>query len=290
MELYFGPAGIPLSCKGRTFLDGIEDINMLGLNAMEIQLVRNIGSDIHGLDDVREFAKKLNVRLSVHAPYYIDLIGNKESVARSIEKITWCGDIADQIGAKTVVTGIGPYWQFTPKTALERAVENIRWIRDRFEKEGFKTKLGLEPSGRRDLFGCVDELLSTIKRVSNTIPVLSFHHIHAREDGFLRKKEDFQVIFDKVRAVTKSKNFYITFSGVEYKNGSELRTTPIKKGDLKFETLVECILDNNYNMTIISTSPLLEHDAMYMKVILERVKMKREIKELRKETGKKGGK
>jgi len=36
----FGPAGIPLSCKGRTLRDGIEDVHNLGLTAMEVQLVR----------------------------------------------------------------------------------------------------------------------------------------------------------------------------------------------------------------------------------------------------------
>jgi len=36
----FGPSGIPLSCKGRTLRDGIEDIHNLGLTAMEVQLVR----------------------------------------------------------------------------------------------------------------------------------------------------------------------------------------------------------------------------------------------------------
>ena len=36
----FGPSGIPLSCKGRTLRDGIEDVHNLGLTAMEIQLVR----------------------------------------------------------------------------------------------------------------------------------------------------------------------------------------------------------------------------------------------------------
>ena len=36
----FGPSGIPLSCKGRTLKDGIEDIHTLGLNAMEVQFVR----------------------------------------------------------------------------------------------------------------------------------------------------------------------------------------------------------------------------------------------------------
>ena len=36
----FGPAGIPLSCKGRTLRDGIEDVHGLGLSAMEVQMVR----------------------------------------------------------------------------------------------------------------------------------------------------------------------------------------------------------------------------------------------------------
>src|SRR3972149_5490044 len=31
----FGPSGIPLSCKGRTLRDGIEDVHNLGLTAME---------------------------------------------------------------------------------------------------------------------------------------------------------------------------------------------------------------------------------------------------------------
>jgi deoxyribonuclease-4 len=48
---------------------------------------------------------------------------------------------------------------------------------------------------------------------------------------------------------------------------------------MRFEPLAECILDNpNYETTVISGSPLLEHDAMYMKVILDRVQAKREAK------------
>ena len=45
----FGPAGIPLSCKGRTIRDGIEDVHALGLHCMEIQLVR--GKYVDEIDD-----------------------------------------------------------------------------------------------------------------------------------------------------------------------------------------------------------------------------------------------
>ncbi|MCX8174452.1 MAG: endonuclease IV, partial [Thermoplasmata archaeon] len=36
----FGPAGIPLSCKGRTLRDGIVDVHSLGLTALEYQILR----------------------------------------------------------------------------------------------------------------------------------------------------------------------------------------------------------------------------------------------------------
>ncbi|EQD31520.1 hypothetical protein B1B_18094, partial [mine drainage metagenome] len=36
----FGPAGIPLSCKGRTLRDGISDIHNVGLSAMELQFIK----------------------------------------------------------------------------------------------------------------------------------------------------------------------------------------------------------------------------------------------------------
>ncbi|MCW6168122.1 MAG: hypothetical protein LVQ64_06795, partial [Thermoplasmatales archaeon] len=36
----FGPAGIPLSCKGRTLRDGIADVHHLGLAALEAQFIK----------------------------------------------------------------------------------------------------------------------------------------------------------------------------------------------------------------------------------------------------------
>ncbi|GIT11314.1 MAG: hypothetical protein CM1200mP32_08070 [Methanobacteriota archaeon] len=42
MSLRLGPAGVPLSCKGRTIVEGMDDITTLGLDAMEIQTVRTV--------------------------------------------------------------------------------------------------------------------------------------------------------------------------------------------------------------------------------------------------------
>ena len=53
----YGPAGIPLSCKGRTLKDGIEDIHSLALTAMEIQMVRP-NTDLRAPED-EEIGKTL---------------------------------------------------------------------------------------------------------------------------------------------------------------------------------------------------------------------------------------
>src|SRR3989304_2650613 len=147
----FGPSGIPLSCKGRTLRDGIEDVHNLGLTAMEVQLVRvnlneryatdeeigrtpreipgelvvQIGrredrkevllSSLHekvqkgavlpslasGICDdyaeliaLGELAKELDIELSLHTPYYMDLADGDGLAQKSLDSIRWGGDHA----------------------------------------------------------------------------------------------------------------------------------------------------------------------------------------------------
>ncbi len=338
----FGPSGIPLSCKGRTLSDVIEDVHTLGLTALEVQIVRTnvadrfateddiglkpteiedeliievlrgtgktrkiahldepikkgdliltminpIARNYQHLRELGEIAKNLDVILSVHTPYYMDLVANNDLTERSMESIRWAGILAQAMNAEIVVTHLGMYGpkyadEKTRKEAIEEAteniMENISILQEWYNEFKIKVPLGLETSGRQEIFGDFDEIVKICNKVKGPVPVINFPHVHARGNGALKKKEDFQELFDKIKKFTKG-NFYTHFSGVEHEDGNEIRYTPIKKGDLKFEPLAECILDNEFDMTIISGSPLLEHDAMYMKVILERVLAKREAK------------
>ena len=82
MTIRFGPAGIPLSCKGRTLKDGIEDIHALQLDAMEVQLLRPMREIPEDLSLVKELGEELDVALMVHAPYYMDFLGEGDYVQR----------------------------------------------------------------------------------------------------------------------------------------------------------------------------------------------------------------
>ena len=176
-----------------------------------------------------------------------------------------------------MVTHLGMYGGFSRKDATKNIISNIAIIQEWYNESEIKIPVGLETSGRQEIFGEFSEIEKVCESVNGLVPVINFPHIHARGNGALKKKEDFQDLFDRANKFTKGR-FYTHFSGVEHENGNEIRYTPIKKGDLKFEPLAECILENDMELTVISGSPLLEHDAMYMKVILERVLAKREAK------------
>jgi deoxyribonuclease-4 len=323
----FGPSGIPLSCKGRTLKDGIEDVHGLGLTAMEVQLVRvnlaeryaredevgltprkvegeiiveinrgtgkkeeaitnldlkiekgdilyslssGLAKDYSELEMLGTLARELDIELTLHTPYYMDLAGGGNLTRRSMDSLKWGGLMAQQMGARIVVTHAGLYGELTPRQTMNRVMKNITNLRNWLRRMKIKVKIGVETSGRQEVFGSFKEIIKLCEKVKDVVPVLNFSHIHSRENGLLRKKEDFQKILDEAKPYTK-KHYHAHFSGVEHEGGNELRYTPIKRGDLRFEPFAEAILDTNLDITVISSSPLLEHDAMYMKVIMERV-------------------
>ena len=330
----FGPAGIPLSCKGRTLKDGIEDVHNLGLTAIEIPMVRSgtserypeeeeIGSCIKDLkeglvvelirddelicdpkepidgDDVLVvmssgvadsyaslipiggMAKRLDVKVSLHTPYYMDLGSNNALTERCLNNIRHSGIITNALGGHVVVTNLGLYGDMGDTgTTDENIYENLENIMDWWRGAGIKTNLGIEITGRQEAFGSIDQVLQICDHIDGIVPVVNFPHHHARTRGSLVTPNDFKEILETVEPYCKG-GIHTLFSGVEHYDGNEKRLTPIKKGDLKFEPLGEALADLGFDVTVISGSPLLEHDAMYMKVIHERVLTKRVAKAMR---------
>ncbi len=117
-------------------------------------------------------------------------------------------------------------------------------------------------------------MIDVCSNVKNVVPIINVAHIHARGNGSLKKQEDFEEIFEKLEKL-KLKQYIIHVTGVLYENGSEQYHLPIKKGDMPLTPLIDAILENNYNVTLISESPLLEHDAVYMRLQVEKAIMKR---------------
>jgi len=275
-----GQAGIPLSCKGRTNKDGIIYTHKnLDLNAIEIQFVRGL----YVLSDeeaqfIKEYAQKNDIEIHVHAPYYLNLAGDREEITMSYEKIMKSAQMANSIGSKTLIIHPGFYAEYSPKKTMKLIVKNSKKLINLFKKEKLKVKLAMETMGKLKVFGSLDEIVEVCRQTKEIIPVLDLGHIHARGNGCIKEREDFEAIFEKLKPL-RLRHYLIHITGVLYENGNELYHVPIKKGDMPLAPLIDIILDRNLNVTLISESPLLEHDAVYIRLQVEKAIMKRTGKE-----------
>ena len=273
----FGPAGIPLSCKGRTIRDGIEDIHALGLHCMEIQLVRGKYVDeLEDFEELGEIAQSLDIHMAIHAPYYMDFLGNGYMRNKSKKFLEFAGEVGNKIGAGNVVTHIGPYHGVSSEEAIKTLIPIFKDMRNHYYANNYSSQIGIELSGKPDLFGSVREVAEICRKVKGIQPVINWPHLHARGNRWMNENS------------LGLKTFYTHFAGVEFDTeGNERHYSPIKKGEIKFEYLAEVILENDYNIITISDSPLMEHDAMYMKLIMERVEARRQERMARREASEK---
>ncbi|HVL88389.1 MAG TPA: TIM barrel protein [Candidatus Thermoplasmatota archaeon] len=274
--IHIGPAGVPLSCKGRTPLEGVQHCQELGLNAMEVQFVRGIRMDEEYAREVGRLARELSIQLSVHAPYYTNLASDDDkTIQKSIDKITLTAKLADAMGATVVVCHPGFYTSLTRKETLRKAIATLTTIQDYLRDGKLGCKLGLEVMGKQQTFGDLEEVVQMCQAVPACVPVIDFAHIHARSNGGLKSTKDFEDVFKRVDAGLSPETYYCYFTGVKYANNSEINHVPIKKGDMDFDHLVEVILDRDLDITLVSNSPIVEHDAMFMKIHIERMLEKR---------------
>ncbi len=255
-----GIAGIPVDRKGKGIEEGIRYLSEIGLDAMEIQFVRGVFMNSESAEKVGRLAEKLEIRLSVHSPYYINLASTEiATIEKSKEYIIKSAKRAKEAGAGIVVVHPAYYSNDTFEL-VRRACEEVSSVVDN------DVKIGLETAGRQGQFGTVDEIAKLVATVKGTVPVLDFAHIHARGNGSLNQKEDYEAVFDRF----EGNKFHIHFTGVKYAKGNEIKHTPIND-DPNFKHLVEALIERKYHATVICESPLLESDALKMKEIITSV-------------------
>ncbi|MGA9839997.1 MAG: TIM barrel protein [Thermoplasmata archaeon] len=329
----FGPAGIPLSCKGRTLRDGIADVHHLGLTAMEVQFIKvnpltrlafdeevgklprelllqlltsvgppdhqggtpslaaltspikkrdsltaltwSLAKDYPDLQQTKALARALDTDLTLHAPYYVDFFGSSDAREQSTRQIQWAGVLAQGLGARLAVTHLGFYGGGDRADSIQELTHIVTDLSDWLSKFSRGTvHLAIEPSGHPDVFGSREEVLDLVRRVKGIVPVLNLPHLAARERRSFEDAEQLDPVVKEFVAATHGP-LYLNFSGVEFYGSGEFRLTPIKRGLVRFDPLAEILAERDYDVTVISSSPLLEHDAMYMKLLYERALTRR---------------
>lgn len=255
MRIRLGPAG-----GGGNTLKGVEYVNELGLQAMEVEFVRGIHMSNELAREIGKLAEKLKIELSVHAPYFINLNSvEKEKKEASKRRIITSCERANYLGAKTVVFHAGYYGKMSKEETFDNICEAIKEIISEIKKRKYDVNLAPETMGKINVFGKVDEIKKLICETGCKC-CIDFAHIKALNRG----KIDYNEILTKF-----SGDLHCHFSGIEYgeKGEKNHKITPSEE----IIELSKAVLKSGKRITIINESPDPVGDSIRTKKEFERL-------------------
>ena len=271
-KLLFGTAGVPDSSPQTSTLSALQHLVELRLDCLEMEFVRGvkIGSDTAA--KIKAKAAALGIRLSAHAPYYVNL--NSEEPGKRMQSqdhLLRAARAAEQAGAACVVFHAGYYGSSAPEKAYEVIMKELGQVLSALRAERNPAILRIETMGKRSQFGSLDEVLSLCKEVEGLAPCLDFSHLHSRE-GKANSYLDFHRILKKVeKRLGRSalKNVHIHISGIEYNPKGEIKHLNLTDSDFRYDEWLQALKDLEVEGRVICESPGRETDAAMLKKLYE---------------------
>ena len=237
----FGPAGLGGVKEAEA---NLERFAKLGLTACEIAFT--YGVYIHEKDAVRirKAAAKLGIKLTIHAPYYINLNSQeKKKIEDSKKRILDCLKIGQLLGAELVVFHPGFYGKMNKEETFQNIKKAVSEIETERKKLGIKTTLAAETTGKKNVFGSVDEILKLVKETGIRF-CIDFAHIKA---VLGQNRISYKEIISRFSGL-----LHIHFSGIEFGDKGEKRHVLTDDNELK-EMIKSLPFDRE--ITIINESP-----------------------------------
>lgn len=281
-KIRFGPAGKPITYKGSTL--GIPKfLKEIGLDAFEYEAVRGVRIKEDQAKKLGEEAEKYDIKLSLHAPYFINLSALKEeTIKKSERRLIEATKAAFWMKAYVVVFHPGYYLKQPEEEALRKAIAALKNVENEMESLGIKgVYLGAETTGKASELGSLEEVIKMSQEVNVVIPVIDWAHIYARSLGsFIRTVNDVIKVIDIVEKHVGEKAIkpmHMHFSKIIYKEYGEKEHVVLsdKNYGPEFEIVCKGILEVGIDAVIISESPILEQDALLMKKIYSELAVKR---------------
>jgi len=268
--LHFGTAGVPKSSALPSTLSGIQCIAQLGLDCLEVEFVKGINLGGESGQKIRETARSFQVKLSVHAPYYINLNSAEEGKRlASLDRLLSSARMAKTCGAESVIFHAGYYGRMTPEKTYENIRKGLKDIVSILKQERNPVVLRPETMGKRSQFGSLEEILFLCREMEGLLPCIDFSHIHARE-GKANSYTEFVRILKKIEKKLGSeamKRMHIHISGADYNDKGEMKHINLRDSDFLFDDWIQALKDYGVEGMVICESPNLEQDAMMLKNI-----------------------
>ena len=242
MKIRLGPSGIPVSAESNSSIEGVKKVKELGLEAMEISFTHGIHMSLATAKELGKVAKELDVELSIHVPYFVNLASADEKIIEASKK-----RIIDSLARgvemnATIVVAHAGYYGKDKKKSIEMIFEACKEITEMIEKNGWNIEFGLETMGKQASFGTLEEIIELCKKMKYLVPYLDPSHIYARQGGQINFKD----MLDKLDALNLKK-IHSHFSGIKYTlvgigRGNERNHVPMKMAGPDFREYAKEIL------------------------------------------------
>ena len=266
-RLLFGTAGIPHSSKSQTTQAGVMRIHELGLGCMEVEFVQGVRMSNSSALPVGEVARKQGVRLTAHAPYFINLNSQEEEkVVASRQRILQTARITSAFGGEGIVFHAAFYMKRPPDEVYERVKRHLAEIIEQLDKERKRVWIRPEATGKGSQFGTLNEILRLSAEIDGVAPCIDFAHLHART-GKCNSYQEFSQILDQVGNKLGRKeldNLHLHVSGIEYGDKGERKHLNLRESDFQYVELLQALRDHDARGIVICESPNLEGDALLL--------------------------
>ncbi|AWB10923.1 Endonuclease IV [Thermodesulfobium acidiphilum] len=271
MNLIFGPAGneeLFYKSGFKSTLDSAKYISKMGLFAFEYPLTHGIRLSESTAVKIGESFKSENIKLSIHAPYYINITSpNPEILEKSEKHLIKTLQFGNLMGADRIIFHPGSSKGNKRKVMLERSFSFLEQFISRNIKLIKNIKLCPETHGKSISLGNVDEIIEICKINSEIfLPAIDFAHLYAVSKGNLTREEDFTSILKKFK---NYKELHIHFSQIEFNNSGEVRHRPLNSGfGPPIDPFLLSLLKNSVKGRVIVETPGTQ--ARDAKILLER--------------------
>jgi len=265
--LLFGTGGTPHSAKLRSTTSGIERIAELGLGCMEIEFVQGVRMGEASAIQVSEIATKLGVKLTAHAPYFINFNAHEpEKIRASQERLRQTARIALLCHAESIVFHTAYYLGDPPEKAYNVIRKYLEETINQLRRENNQVWIRPEVLGKHSEFGTLEETFNLSTELDGVAPCIDFAHWHARTGRF-NSYQEFASILEQVKERLGEKalnSMHIHVSGIAYGKKGEIRHLNLEESDFQYAELLKALKDYNANGLVICESPNLEEDALLL--------------------------
>ncbi|MBI5225915.1 TIM barrel protein [Candidatus Micrarchaeota archaeon] len=266
----FGPAGVPLRSKERSSLAGIQVTKELGLDAMELEFVHGCRLKDETASEIGQLAKKLDISLSCHASYYLNLLSPEPTTLKKTQaELARTAEVLELCGGKRIVFHSGFYLKRDHPSAYAAMKAQYKALAQTISDNGFNVVLAPEVTGKKSQFGSVEELYGLAQEIGydKIQPAIDWGHVHARDNGALNTPDDVRRNLETVeKHVGKEglRTLHCHIEGINFTEKGERNHLRITEGPPDYKMLLAVFKEFNCGGTLICESPAMEDDALIL--------------------------